>query len=247
LGIDVYGNAVTVNFDHERLVDTGLSNKPTVNQLDDTSVYSIFRRKKHKRRPHIAAGDGNPFIYALKSMHDITIAKNEIVRLIPNFNTIIQATTELANPEVIIPMPSAHIIADVVAKRVQKESLTSSLVNGLFRKATFGEAIANVDLNAIDSKHINKLNVELGTLKKFKDMEEPFSLKHIKNHYRPAFNPLIINELPEFFGSVNRITLVDDLLATGTTLRGAIKLLRAELPNVEINSICLLSALKRVV
>lgn len=135
MGIDVHGNVVTINFEHERLVDTGLSNKPTVIRLDDTSVYSVFRRKAHKRRPHIAAGDGNPFIYALKSMHDITISKSEIVKLIPNFNAIIQATTELTNPEVIIPMPSSHIIADV-------------------------------DRNAIDSKHVNKLNVELWWLKR---------------------------------------------------------------------------------
>jgi len=246
LGIEVNKGIVTVNDNHENLVDTGLSSNPHINYIDNNyKVYSVFKRKKHKRnKPFNQKGDGTPLIYALKLMHDTSIAKSEIKKLIPNFSIILNLIAKEINPELIISIPSAYGISKIVSSRLSKVSGNHTIVEGVFRKASIQEAIDNVDLRSISSKYENKLNAEIGSLLKGDNLNNNFSLKVIKNQLRPAFNPLIINDTSQIPSKIKAITLVDDLLSTGTTLLGAIKLLKSRYPNVNVSAVCLLSALK---
>jgi hypothetical protein len=240
LGIDVNENRVTINFNHEKLINTSTETNPTIRQLDKLSVYSVFQRKKHRSK-----GDGNPLIYAMKGIRGLTIEPIELYKLLPNFYRILEEISREVQPSVIIPVPSSFPFSKTLGVRLSRTESTIICLNDVFQKASNREAIARIDQSAIRNKDINKLNAAIRDLAKYQDMDGDFSMKNVASYLRPAFNPLMIRNIDGIPANTRSITLVDDLLATGTTLKGAASLLKTVLgEDVEINAVCIFSPVK---
>ncbi|MDF5912721.1 phosphoribosyltransferase family protein [Morganella morganii] len=71
-----------------------------------------------------------------------------------------------------------------------------------------------------------------------------FSLKGIPTRFRYIFSPVEISPSADYSGvSPGRILIVDDLLATGTTLISAAQAIQCLFSSAEIRAACLFSSL----
>lgn len=239
MGIDVTADKdVLFNNTHQRLVNTSVESNPHVRMLDGLTIHSIFRRRKSRH----GEGDGNPLIYALKQKNGYSISQEEILKFSPNFKAILEKVVADRSGAVVVPMPSSHPIARMVAARVVRSMPAAKLCEGLFAKKTAGEVSAELSglLDAGDVKksihsEVKGLIRELG-----RSGEQPFAMKNVGPRLRPYIRPI---KLQAEISGQEPILLVDDLLSSGATLLGARDLLAASRVGVEIEALCLLSSL----
>lgn len=243
MGIDVTSSkVVTYNAGHERLVNTGTKNNPTIYRLSFCSVVCVFQRRKSKDVP----GDGNPLIYALKGKHGYQITIHEIAKFLSNFYAILCASLANKSFDIVVPLPSAYAVTGVLAKRVSRHLNGAQILDRLIEKRTVGEVLAELinDPPAIDSIHRRELGALKASLKKQPAKGRLFSMKDVDVKIRAYINPLkIVPSEAIKTTEPLRILLVDDLLATGSTMNAAAALLQHRYPSSHIEGLCLLSKL----
>lgn len=146
--------------------------------------------------------------------------------------------------QLIISMPSAHNISYIIAKRLAKKFNALHLSNFL-RKITVNNAFQLLDNANISVKETKSLDFKIKIQAREVGINGDFSLKGIPTKFRDIFPPFILNEQLSSSSERIRILLVDDLMATGTTLTTARKIMALQYPNAVIHAICLFSSMRR--
>lgn len=239
MGIDVINKCVSFNDSHEELVNTSTLKNPTFTNHNGLKIFSIYKRVKSRQRND----DGNPLIYALKEINSFSISKRECIKFLPSFNAILDKYLQGKSYDFIIPMPSTHLISYRLAERVARETTNSCpiLIN-LFAKKTVGEVCLEFKSIDIPAKfHIRRLSLIKG-LESANTPDKLISMKDIDVKLRPYISPFKLIENLDL--NNKNVLIVDDLLATGTSLKCIEQLLLNDNNKISVDALCLLSSLK---
>ena len=246
MGITVDKNKnVTFTSLTEQLVNTSIDANPNQHKLNNLVVYSVFKRLYSRQR----TGDGNPLIYALKGQRGFSISLKECGKFNPNISIILDHLLLQKDYEVILTMPSSHQVVERFAKKINRRiSGKCVLLNDIFTKKTISEVYEDLQLLPINSKYKKDIIALSRSIEKDakRSPNEIFSMKTVETKHRMFIQPLKIN--PDRIATIQEIRgksilLVDDLLASGTTLTNANNLLRNLEISERIEAICLLGKL----
>lgn len=236
MGINVAGKTVSYTDVHQQLVNTDPTSNPSFTVIRKLTIHSIFRRERHNS----LSGDGNPLMYALKGKNNYSIDLGEILKFLPNFYQIVDKYLPETEGVNIVPMPSSHKISLGIARRIQRRIPNSALAPDLLLKRNCLQVYE--DLSGIESPPKSyEFKQLLASLKKTPEL--PFSLKEVDTKLRKHTKPLALNGSLPIAGAP--VLLVDDLLATGTTLVCARDLLCGADAGLKVSGLCLLSRLAK--
>lgn len=245
MGLNIKGKTVEVDPTHNQLLNTELVGNPTVKNIEDVPngmlVYSTFQRQKTpnslSRDVNIKAGDNCHLIYALKKKYGWRTTINTLVYLRRNFETIshaIKIEMDKTGPVgLIVAMPSGHWISKFYADRLGA-IFSCQVAADVFTKITLDEARKQLAQSNLKSSEKRSVALRLKG-------DGPLSVKDIPTRHRHLFSAIVLANSPEL-ANVKKILLVDDLLATGSTLIAARDILRTLAPDTAIDAACLFSA-----
>lgn len=216
MGINLTGKVVSYDGSHQKLINSDPELNPTISIIRNLTVHSAFQRVKARS----LSGDGNPLMYALKGINGYSISRKDVVKFVPDFEgVILKLQVEFAGAT-FVPMPSASPIAEILARRSCAAIPGTQILNNLFEKKTCADVHKELVLISPPVNHKQEFKQLLRNLKH--DPNSNISLKKVDLKLRGLINPLKLRIVPV----INTpIILVDDLLATGTTLLGARDLL----------------------
>lgn len=242
MGLNINGNVVDVDHTHNQHLNTGRHGNPVVQQVPtnqpELTVYSTFQRhkapqSKNRDRATRKIGDNCHLLYALKGKDGLTTTFGAIRRLLLNFDAIIEDTLDQAGQyDVVIPMPSGHNISSIYASRLARR-FGCQLNSDVFAKISGTDALRLLHDSPLSSSDKRKVAARLNP--------ESFSLKDVPISFRQYFPPITMVEGGVPAGA-KRFLLADDLLATGTTLVAAKRLIQAAVPGATVDAACLFSA-----
>ena len=245
MGILVNDNkVVTFTSETEQLVNTSLDANPNHHKLNDLIVHAVFKRLYSRQ-----GGDGNPLIYALKGQKGFSISIKECGKFNKNISKILDLLIQEKEYEVILTMPSSHKIVERFAKKIARRTSNECiLLNNIFTKKTFSEVYADLKSIPLTPKNKKEVIALRRSLEKelHRNPNKIFSMKEVDTKDRMFIRPLKINpthvdKIVQIKGK--SILLVDDLLASGTTLMSANNLLKDLKISDNIEAICLLGKL----
>lgn len=246
MGITVDEHKV-VRFDptSEQLVSTSIAANPSSNRFNGLLIYGAFKRLYNKESDR-KDSDGNPLIYALKNKNGFSISIKECARFSQNLSTILDKILANKSYEAIIVMPSSQPVAKRFSIKIHRKIRQDSLIfTDVFTKKTIEEVyndLVLLQVGAKDRKDLIALRRDLET-RVAREPKTIFSMKEIAKKYRKFIKPLKYN--PEYIVELSQlkgksIVLVDDLLASGSTLVSAYELLLDREITENIEAICLL-------
>lgn len=204
-------------------------------------VFSIFLRRSYKGSGK-GKGDNCPFIYGIKKKRGLKVNYSSVKALHSSMTTIIEEFSKAQRRadiqyDLIIPMPSSHSISYIVSRRLSKVLPGSIVENGFFRKSSSEDIRRQLSDESIP--HGAKVNIS-NAINLAEESGLNFSLSDVDTANRKYLRPIeLITAIPK----VDRILLVDDLFATGTTLITAKELIKHQYPGVVVEAMCLFSPL----
>jgi hypothetical protein len=242
MGLNISGNVVDVDHSHNQHLNTGRHGNPVVQQVPakqpELTVYSTFQRhkapqSKSRDRNNRKVGDNCHLLYALKGKDGLTTTFGAMRRLLLNFDSIIEDMLDQVDRyDVVIPMPSEHNISRIYADRLARRFNCEVKFN-VFDKISAEQALELLHVSPLSSSEKSRVKARLDPSK--------FSLKNVPIDFRQHFPPIAIGPggIPLEF---TRFLLADDLLATGTTLVAAKRLIQTVIPGAIVDAACLFSA-----
>ena len=240
MGIDIKEKEILYNPNHDKLLGTSIPDKITEIRKNGKSIYSIFRRVKNKDGNK--KGDGNPAIFALKGLNGFFIENSEKKKFLPSFVRILKKILDTKNIDLIIIIPSSHSIADELGLIVSKMLGGVKVEKEFFKKSTNFD-ISRMSLHHVKSKDmhaVKRICKRIGKMPK----DEDFSMKEINNRYRKYFSPLKYNSHSNEIFIASRVLIVDDLYASGTSMKNAMDIIEKLNSKILIEGLCLFSHLR---
>ena len=240
VGLVVLGNMVTVDHAVKDLLVTTVEGNPKISTLEcGLQVMSVFTRLKasaNVRRRRDKAGDNCHMLYALKQKNGLVTNLSSIRLLVESGRQILGTFAGQTTADTVVYMPSGYSLSKIMGKRCA-QAFEAQLIGDVFRKTTKEEAYAMLKI-AQESGDVSP--VEQRKLDYRLKGSDGFSLKDIPTSFRHLFDPLHLN--PDFQGTVHgRVLLVDDLLASGQTLRVAAALIRSMPSVTAVSAVCIFS------
>lgn len=250
MGLYIQNNEVLIDHSHNQWLLTTPAGNPTSTILDGLEIHCVFKRLrasgKMRRQKHVP-GDSCPIIYAMKRKQNLIVSEETILELWKNADLIAPEIIKAIEPvDVFASMPSSHQISHQLGQLLSKIS-GKAHVTDVFEKVSIKTANEQLDVIRADlsKDDFQKLRFRL------KKMEQDagtnlidFSLKDIPTEFRKYFAPIILSPAYVGFSSeTNHVCLVDDLLASGTTLAKARELLLSYNAALRISAACLFSPL----
>ena len=239
MGIDITDdNQILFNNTHQKLVNTDINSNPTTAIVHNITIHSIYKRVKTRGNEW----DGNPLIYALKNQKGYQLSRTELKKFLYGFHYILNKLLEDKKYDLILVLPSSSNVAKGVAKKVSKSLTPNLIVYDIFEKQSVSEVIEKIDISIVTNKHkLNELKHQLSKLQKM-DKSKTFSMKNVAPKIRKYFIPLKLES--EFdFTYYKNILIVDDLLATGNSIKSARDIVLSENDKANIEGLCLFSGL----
>lgn len=250
MGLVIHGTHVVVDHACKDWLVTEPAGNPTEEWVEDLRIWSVFRRrltsaKLQRDRRLKMLGDNCPIIYALKGKQGLTTDLASILLLSRSFDIILDDITnrDTEGYDVVISMPSSHPLSAMIATRFARKFSAPHLGN-IFRKITVEEALNMLDRADINVADHKRLAFRIGKQLQSAGFNGAFSLKDIPVGFRHIFTPLKISP-GALTINPSRILLVDDLLATGTTMITAAELLRQANPHASVCGACLFGSAGR--
>lgn len=248
MGLVIEGTRVLV--DHaskDHLVTTPEGNPKSYrikNKHGELDVYSVFTRLKSSGRSRTRAaqagkpvGDNCPLIYALKGKEDLSTDTNSIKLLVRSGKIIVQSFGA-RDGDVLICAPSSHTLVSHFATLLGKQ-LGIPVVSGTLAKSTIESAVADIDVAIALATCRNDRKDLIGVKRKLSD-QKTLALKEVPVKYRSSIRPFVCTQ--KALGDEQRnLILVDDLVASGTSLIGAKNVLNEKYPGRSFRAITLFS------
>lgn len=191
----------------------------------NSKQYAVIKRFRHHRTRGKSLGDNCPILYALKNIDGLHVTSDTRKIFFEYVEKCIIEHFKSSFPfDTLIIMPSKHSIvfeiADIISRHYKVHIITH-----YFSKAT--------PLDVLNS--IGKMNIDISIKDKIRrgvqrDMDN-LSLKHIDVRYRQYVQVLTPNNIWLPILSKN-ILLVDDIIASGTTLKLAKELIEQNSPQI---------------
>lgn len=198
-------------------------------------VHSVFSRKF--QGPKDRKGDNCPFIYAYKGKdQDLSLGFNCARDVLCATKEIIATFAKSEEDyDFIVPVPSKHLLAQSLSRLVHRELNGSDIIQGLFRKATHEDVLAEVG-NLPINPHMRKRIERTSEIDRSNGQE--FSIGHVRTELRKFITPLYL-DFEANFAAGDRILLIDDLVASGQTLVHARQSLLDRWPDVNVEALAL--------
>lgn len=248
MGLVIEGTRVLV--DHaskDHLVTTPEGNPKSYrikNKHGELEVFSVFTRLKSSGRSRSRAaqagkpvGDNCPLIYALKGKADLSTDTNSIKLLVRSGKIIVQSFP-VQDGDVLVCAPSSHSLVSHFATLLGKQ-LGLSVVSGTLAKSTIESAVEDIDVAFALATSRDDRKALIGIKRKLAD-QKTLALKDIPTKYRSLIQPFVCAQ--QALGDEQRnLILVDDLVASGTSLIGAMNVLDARYPGRSFRAITLFS------
>jgi len=253
MGFDVNDNFVSLNQSHNAYAHTSVckENPYIRNTPNNLVTIGIFKRTKGKRRRGKAAnhGDNCPMIYALKGKNNLrTDTKNAFLLYRSAIKILNEYIAENKKDwDLIIPLPSSSQISLRFAQWIAKKH--SIKINNTYLSKKLVEEIDSEIEILKNGKNIKASEVATirSEIKKHKlKSNSEFPMKIIQTKLRHLINPFSLNEGQELKNDKSlKILLVDDLIATGTSIDCASNLLKELFPNAKFECLSLFSMLDK--
>jgi hypothetical protein len=227
---------VTYDARTHQLVDSRPSNNPVTQSPLGFEVVSLFRRVKS----HSKSADGNPLIYALKSVSGYSIDQDEILAMMPDFRAILGKLPPTFTADFVVPIPSGSSVSSMFARRVARSmalDVKSQWISKKYNQDICRDIDRLLHAAAIPQQHqraIKSARANLG-----RSLFSVFSMKLLEANIRHLFDPFKLAreaQLP----AAGTVLLVDDLLSTGSSLASAKRLFEAQ--GLQVKCLCLFSA-----
>ncbi len=250
LGLVITGNLVTVDHSIVDWMLTDVVGNPTLENFDGLNVHVVFKRtlpdaksRRLKRKTKSIRGDNCPIIYALKGKDGLITNYTSIKLLSNSFNSITMDITKLYHTEYdfIVPMPSSSPLSTIIATRLAK-IFKAPICNDYFKKITIEDAYKLLDRADLSVEDEKSLSYRLKKAKEEVGFFGSLPMKSIPTKYRQAFPPLVYDKAMAGKFTDKKVLLVDDLLATGTTLKCARDLLVGNNRPELVKGICLIGS-----
>ena len=251
VGLILQEQHVIVDHDCRDWLLTRPEGNPTIERNNNLKTYAIFKRKRlsakrGRDRQTRQLGDNCPLIYALKGKEGLFTDISSIKKLNHSFRIILShiAKKEPSGYQFVISMPSAHNISHILGKRFALKFGARHFTDTL-KKVTIEDAFRLLGRADISIEDTRKLEYRIKKQAKEVGFNGNFSLKGIPPKFREALPPLTLNNIPPLNFKPSRILLVDDLMASGTTLHTAAYLVSSLYPQAVIHAACLFSSAGR--
>ena len=241
MGINI-SNTKFVTFDdtHQRRVDTSLEKNPTAEKVGSVTVHHIFRRNNDGDLDR----DGNPLVKAMKGMDGYKVVPMYRAMFLSRAREVLETFAGDLEVDLVMPMPSSYGFAREVAVLVSNVAGKDLLESDFIRKRTVAEMLAQYDGHVPD--HLSK---KLATAYKeqlytWNDMKggQSVSMKRIEPKIRTCFQPLTLTDnVPGI--AARRVLVVDDLMATGSSISCVSSLLTQGIGCPVPTGMCFLSSL----
>ena len=239
MGIDITDdNQILFNNTHQKLVNTDINSNPTTTRVHNISIHSIYKRVKTRSNKW----DGNPLIYALKNQKGYRLSRGELKKFLYSFHYILNKLLQNKSYDLILVLPSSSNIAKGVSKRVLRCLAKDLLIRDIFEKQSIGEVVDKINIDMVTNKGKQKeLKRQLSKLQKA-DRAKTFSMKNVPPKIREYFSPIKLQS--EFdFTHYQNILIVDDLLATGNSIKSARDIIVSQNSKAKVEGLCLFSGL----
>ena len=247
MGLVIIGSKVIIDHNvKEHLITTAHGN-PKKYQVQNTTgtldVFSIFTRLKQtsqqrRERDSRKIGDNCPLIYALKGKDQLTTGYQSIRELLINGRSIVANNFQPLTNTILVPIPSSHSIVGHLTHELST-LLNLSINENLLKKASMQSALADLDA-AINANQSYTEKKELRNARTRIAKSEAFALKDVPTKYREVIRPIVAG--PGIAQSaLQSVVLVDDLVATGTSLISAKNILLAQHPGLHCSAVTLFS------
>lgn len=247
MGLVINGSKVIIDHNVKEHLITTVHGNPKRYQVQNTTgtldVFSIFTRLKQtsqqrRERDSRKIGDNCPLIYALKGKDQLTTGYQTIRELLINGRPIVANNFEPLANTILVPVPSSHSIVRHLTQEL-RTLLDLSIEDNLLEKASMQSALADLD-EAIDKNQNYAEKKELKNARTRIAKNEAFALKDVPTKYREVIRPIVAG--PGIAKSaLQSVVLVDDLVATGTSLISAKNILQAQHPGLHCSAVTLFS------
>ncbi|MFS2150425.1 phosphoribosyltransferase family protein [Rhizobium sp. Rhizsp42] len=236
MGINVIKNAVQIDDTHQKRVNTSVDDNPTQVELDGIPVHYVFTRSKY----NYDKGDGNPLIYAMKSLNRFTIVPVFRKKVLERCAVIVSKMKIEA--DVVIPVPSGNGFCLEIAEIVAEVTGLPLAAPDFIRKKTFTEMYAEYGSvpSGLIPAEIDEYKSQL-KLWSTASGDKSVVMKMVSPKIRHLFDPFTRSDAPAGLQD-KRVVLVDDLLSSGSSLSGAARVCTS-VGASSVSGICFMSAL----
>ncbi len=217
MGIEVSATKfVTINDQHQHGVNTLVASNPTRGRLAGIRTLHVFKRNHmgHRHRD-----DGNPLIHALKGTRGYQIQPYWRGQFDTRATQILTSCLgEIQEHDYLLPIPSSSPFCGDFTTHVSQLSAVPILPSDFLAKRTIGEVLADIQANPPKVKKglQEAFEDELHVLQK-SDPDLIYTTKKATNRVRTLFRFFkTVDDVPDI--AVKKILIVDDLLATGSSL-----------------------------
>jgi len=202
-------------------------------------TYSIYYRTGKKKGN---LGDNCPFLYALKKRDDLFTNRKTIKDMREEFLLIVVMIKHMiinnhVKVDYIVPMPSSHPYAKHLAKIIKRVAFPNAVIkNDLLLKKENEEILKEVQNLNINSKDIHQISSSIRAASK---QNKRFTVSSINTALRRHISPLKI------VGNVRpgNYLLIDDLIASGSTIISARKAIQNKERDAEVFALSMFSSL----
>lgn len=241
MGINVHDdNRVEFDDTHQDRVDTSLARNMSGKHVQGVPYHFIFRRMQSRTGD---SADGNPLIYALKEMNSYRMDAACREQIMARAREIVLQDRAKLVADAIVPIPSSysfckdfsHILGDWLEIPVIEEVfIGKKTVSQVLAEAQAGQPM-------FPKSYVRGLyKAQIKTWRALPPNTQ-VTMKHVDKKIRHYFNHLtMIAALPNL--QDRSVLVVDDIMASGTSLRCTIELLQGQGVRVA-SGVCFLSGL----
>lgn len=247
MGLVIDGTKVLVDHDVNEHLHTTKAGNPkhykVENTLGEIEIISVFARLKatarHRRdRSERKIGDNCPMIYAFKGKDGLTTGYRSVREMLLVGQEIADDFVFEDNA-VLVPIPSSHKVVNHLTALLH-ERFKIPVKEGLLVKASVDSAINDLQKAADrsrDWKEHKDIKNEIAKVR-----EQPvLALKNVSIRYRPVIQPVVLGPAAVARSSIETAILIDDLVATGTSLIAAKNVLKANKQGKSFRAVTLFS------
>ncbi|AIJ31211.1 phosphoribosyltransferase [Actinobacillus suis] len=194
---------------------------------DTTYLYSIIKRQKEKRRAGRPLGDNCPMLYALKNSDGLSTDDETVKKLFLYVRNSIKDCFKSNFPfDAVIVMPSKHSIgyelAQIIGELYKVHIITDYLMKNTPQSA-IDKVIHNPDIRSDIKQRIKTaINRNMDNL----------TIKALNTKDR-KYVPLLVKNVGWLPVNTRNVLLIDDIWASGTTLKSARGLIEQWSPQVK--------------